>query len=230
MTVPGSVGAPQIPPGSSAIPGTTTSLFGTLIPQPAPVPSGITSFPSPEAIAAAAAAPPPATPTPADAAPATTAPPPPAARAGNPLTGVAAAPAPARVLVSPPSTELRVGGGPYLVPISVSGASRLSTVSLSLTFNPAVMRVRTVQEGPLMQQGGVKATFTHKVDAVGGRVDIAVVRGADVLGASGTGLVAAIMFDAVAPGTSPLALSGVGTLAGGGVAPLQFQPVTVSVK
>jgi general secretion pathway protein D len=134
------------------------------------------------------------------------------------------------VLVSPPTTDLRVGGGPYLVPISISGASRLSTVSLSLTFNPAVLRVRTVQEGALLQQGGVKATFTQKVDAAGGRVDIAVVRGADVLGASGTGLVAAIMFDAVAPGSSPLSLSGVGTLAGGGAAPLQFQPVTVTVK
>ncbi len=237
MAVPGSSGTPQIPPGSSPIPGTTTSLFGTPIPQPATAPSGITSFPSPEAIAAAAAAPTPAAPPPVAApgapppgAPAPQPSTPAGARPGNPLTGASAAPAAATVLVSPPTTELRVGGGPYLVPVSISGASRLSTVSLSLTFNPAVMRVRTVQEGSLLQQGGVKATFTQKVDAAGGRVDIAVVRGADVLGASGTGVVAAIMFDAVAPGTSPLALSGVGTLAGGGAAPLQFQPVTVTVK
>ena len=234
MAVAGSAGAPQIPPGSSPIPGTTTSLFGTPIPQPAPPASGITSFPSPEAIAAAAAAPAVAAQAPAagtaTAAAPSPAPPAPSGRAGNPLTAAPAAPAPAMVLVSPPTTDLRVGGGPYLVPISISGASRLSTVSLSLTFNPAVMRVRTVQEGTLLQQGGVKATFTQKVDAAGGRVDIAVVRGADVLGASGTGLVAAITFDAVAPGTSPLALSGVGTLAGGGAAPLQFQPVTVTVK
>ena len=236
MAVPGSSSAPQIPPGSSPIPGTTTSLFGTPIPQPAPAPSGITSFPSPEAIAAAAAAPAPAAPAPAGATSSATAPsaatlpPQPTARAGTPLSDAPAAPAPAMVLVSPPTTELRVGGGPYLVPISISAASRLSTVSLSLTFNPAVMRVRTVQEGSLLQQGGVKATFTQRVDAAGGRVDIAVVRGADVLGASGTGLVAAITFDAVAPGTSPLTLSGVGTLAGGGAAPLQFQAVTVTVK
>ena len=231
MTVPGSSGTPQIPPGSSPIPGTTTSLFGTPIPQPAPAPSGITSFPSPEAIAAAAT-PAPTTPAPpvAGGTPPATPQPAPTARPDNPLTGASSAPAPAIVLVSPPTTDLRVGGGPYLVPVSISGASRLSTVSLSLNFNPAVMRVRTVQEGSLLQQGGVKATFTQKVDAAGGRVDIAVVRGADVLGASGTGVVAAIMFDAVAPGTSPLAVSGVGTLAGGGAAALQFQPVTVTVK
>lgn len=81
-----------------------------------------------------------------------------------------------------------------------------------------------------MRQGGAQATFTQRVDAAGGRVDIAIVRGGDVLGVSGTGMVAAIMFDAVAPGTSPLAVSGVGTLAGAGAAPLQFQPVTVTVK
>jgi hypothetical protein len=81
-----------------------------------------------------------------------------------------------------------------------------------------------------MRQGGVQATFTQNVDAAGGRVDIAVVRGGDVLGASGTGVLAAILFDAVAPGTSPLTLSGVGTLVGAGAAPLQFQPVTVTVK
>jgi general secretion pathway protein D len=227
IPVPG-VGAPQIPPGSSPIPGTTTSLFGIPIPQPAPAPSGITSFPSPDTPAPPPAAPAaPAVPEPAPPAPTGAAAPPPPA--GNPLTTVPP-PAPAIVRVSPPGTELRVGGGPYLVPISITGASRLSTVSLSLTFNPAVLSVRTVQEGTLMRQGGVQATFTQKVDAAGGRVDIAIVRSSDVLGASGTGLVAAIQFDAVAPGTSPLAVSGVGTLAGAGAAPLQFQAVTVTVK
>ena len=221
IMVPGSAASPQIPPGSSPIPGMTTSLFGTPVQPAAPPPAAAPAFPPLQPPPQQAAAPP-------DPAP----PSPPAApdpRAGSPLAG-STLPAPAQVLVSPPTTELRVGGGPYLVPISVSGASRLSTVSLSLTFNPAVLRVRTVQEGSLMRQGGVQATFTQKVDAAGGRVDIAIVRGSDVLGASGTGMVAAIMFDAVAPGTSPLALSGVGTLAGAGAAPLQFQPVTVTVK
>ncbi len=44
-------------------------------------------------------------------------------------------------------------------------------------------------------------------------------------------VVGAVLFEAIGPGTSPLALSGVGTLAGGGgAAPFQFQPVTVTVK
>ncbi len=223
--VPGAVGAPQIPPGSSPIPGMTTSIFAPAPTPAAPAPSGITSFPAfePQPAPVTPAAQEPQAPAASAQSPAL------AARSGNPLTAPNP-PSPATVLVSPPTTELRAGGGPYLVPISISGASRLSTVSLSITFNPAVLRVRTVQEGSLMRQGGAPATFTQKVDAAGGRVDIAVVRGGDVLGVSGTGMVAAIMFDAVAPGTSPLAVSGVGTLAGAGAAPLQFQPVTVTVK
>ena len=226
LTVPGSTRTPQAPPGSSPIPGTTTSLFGTPIPQPAPTPSGITSFPGPEtaALPPATAAGTPPTPAPAPLGPV----PGQTARDNNVSPGSLATPA--TVMVSPPGTELRVGGGPYLVPVSISGASRLSAVSLSITFNPAVLRVRTVQEGSVMRQGGVQATFTQKIDAAAGRVDIAVVRGADVLGVSGTGAVAALMFDAVGPGSSSLALSGVGTVVGGGAAPLQFQPVTVTVK
>ena len=39
-----------------------------------------------------------------------------------------------------------------------------------------------------MRQGGVNASFTQQVDAAGGRVDMTLTRGADPVGASGTGL------------------------------------------
>ncbi len=48
---------------------------------------------------------------------------------------VAPAPEPlpaARVLVTPPGSQFRLGGGPYTVPVSISDASRLSTVSLTV--------------------------------------------------------------------------------------------------
>jgi len=215
--------APQVPPGSSPIPGTTTAPFGTPAqPPPAAPASGIVTFPPPAEPAAA----PPAPPAPAQP-PSATQPAPPAA---PPPAGFAALPPPAQVLLSPPGTEFRVGGGPYLVPVSISGATRLSTLSLSVSFNPAVLRVRTVTEGNLLRQGGVQATFTQKIDAAAGRVDVAVVRPGDVLGVSGTGVVAALMVEVIGPGTSPLAVSGVGTMAGGGAAALQFQSVTVTAK
>ena len=131
-------------------------------------------------------------------------------------------------LAAPP--EMRVGAGPYTVPISISGASRLSTISVSVSFNPAVLRVRSVQEGTFMRQGGNAPTFTQQVDPTGGRVDIVITRPGDQTGAMGTGLLAAVLFEPVAPGQTALTINGVGTVVGGGSAVLTFAPSAVIVK
>lgn len=136
---------------------------------------------------------------------------------------------PAQVIVTPPA-EMRVGSGAYTVPISVNGANRLSTISVTVSFNPAVLRVSAVTEGPMMRQGGVSAAFTQQIDASAGRIDIAVTRTGDQTGVAGSGVLAALTIEPIAPGTSPLSVSGVGTIAGGGVAPLVFLPSNVTVK
>jgi len=165
---------------------------------------------------AGGAAPTPAPPTPA--APGAAAPATPAA--------IVAAPAGAQVVVSPPSAEFRVGQGPYTLPISVTNATRLSSMSLTITFNPAVVRVRTVQEGSFMRSGGVQATFTNRADATAGRVDIAIVRPGDSTGVAGTGLLAALILDAIGPGPANLQVTGTGSAPGGAPIALQFMPVT----
>jgi hypothetical protein len=118
-----------------------------------------------------------------------------------------------------------VGGGPYTVAISATNASRLSGLSLTITFNPAALRVRAVQEGSFMRAGGAQATFTQMVDAATGRIDIAIVRSADSTGVAGTGLLAAVLFDAVGGGGANLAVTGTATAPGGGAASLQLTPV-----
>jgi hypothetical protein len=132
------------------------------------------------------------------------------------------------VIVTPPGTTFRIGGGPYTVPISVTNASRLSTITLTLTFDPARLRVRTVQEGSFMRTGGVSVSFAQQVGA--GRIDITLARAADATGASGTGLLAAVLFDPVAPGSVTLSPSGSATGPGGTQMGLQFRPVTITVQ
>ena len=63
-----------------------------------------------------------------------------------------------------------------------------------------------------------------------GRVDIAVSRTGDRAGASGSGLLAALLFDAVGPGNSLIQVSGVGSNPEGGAVPLLFAPVSVTVR
>jgi hypothetical protein len=135
-----------------------------------------------------------------------------------------------RLLVTPPGPELTVGGGPYTVPVSVSNVPRVSTLSVTITYNPALLRVRSVQEGSFMRQGGVKASFNQQIDPVAGRVDITVVRSQDVVGASGTGLVAALVVEAVAAGSTSLGTAGTATAPGGAPLTVTTSPVAVTVK
>jgi general secretion pathway protein D len=146
-------------------------------------------------------------------------------------SAVSASPGGATVILTPPGNDFRVGGGPYTVAISATDASRLSSVALTLTYNPSALRVRTVQEGSFMRAGGATATFTQQVDASTGRIDIAVIRPSDATGVAGTGLLSAILFDAVGQGPANLSLTGTGTAPGGNNVSLQFpSSPTVTVR
>jgi general secretion pathway protein D len=132
------------------------------------------------------------------------------------------------VIITPPSPTLRVGGGPYTVPLSVTNASRLSTITLTLIYDPLKLRVRSVQEGSFMRTGGVTSSFSQQV--TGNRIDITISRVGDATGATGTGLLAAVLFDAIEAGTTTLTLSGSATGPGGTAMGLRFNPVTITLQ
>jgi type II secretory pathway component GspD/PulD (secretin) len=219
-------GTISVPSGATPIPGTV------VVPNPAPATPPPAPFSAPPPVVTPAPQASPQTPPPgAQAAP------PPSATAAPPAAAGQNADAPpttspgfgvAQVIVSPPAGVLRVGQGPYNIPISVTGAQRLSTVTLTLTFDNRFLRVRTVQEGSFLRSGGANVTFSQQVN--GNRIDITISRGADATGVSGTGLLAAILFDAIAPGTGTLTLSGSATGPGNTAMGLQFRPVTVTVQ
>ena len=153
----------------------------------------------------------------------------PAATTPAPAPATPAQAPPARITLSPPS-EMRVGSGPYTVPISVAGATRLSTLTLSITYNPALVRVRSVQEGTFMRQGGITPAFSSQIDEKSGRLDIVVTRPGDQTGASTSGLLAAILLEPLTAGTGSLGLTGSATVPGGASAALQFLPAGITVR
>jgi len=231
-TTPGTIRGPSgqpvaLPPGSTPVPGTVP------VPQPQQqTPPNVVAVP---AEPAAQPAPTPAPPGAAPAAP-TTAPATPAPTTATPPAAEPVAPGPtttpgigsAQIILSPPGPTFRVGGGPYTVPISITDATRLSTLTLTLTFDATKLRVRSVNEGTFMRAGGVNVTFTQQVN--GNRVDITLARAADATGATGTGLLAAVLFDAIAPGSVTLTVSGAATGPGGAAMGLRFAPVIVNVQ
>ena len=198
--VPGGAADPNLPPGAAGIP--AAGGVPVVPPGSSPIP-GTTTAPAAPGQGAAVE--------------------PPAAGTAVSPTG----PAAGQVVLSPPGTEFRVGGGPYTVPISVTGASRLSSVSLTITYNPAALRVRTVQEGSFMRAGGVAAAFTQQADQTTGRIDIAIMRPGDATGVAGSGLLAAVLFDAVGAGPANLTVTGTASAPGGAPVALQFAPAPI---
>ena len=79
-----------------------------------------------------------------------------------------------------------------------------------------------------MRSGGGSTSFSNQVS--GNRIDITITRGGDVTGATGTGLLAAILFDAVEAGATTLTLSGTATGPGGTAMGLRFTPVTITLQ
>ena len=239
---------PMLPVGTSTVPGTVGVVTspaappasGVVVFQPLPADTGAAAAPS--AAGAPAAPTPPANPF------APVAPPPAAgAAATNPFAAAAAAAttssppqtaaapaalseAPAARLVVTPPSEMRVGSGPYTVPISLSGAAQFSGVTMTISYNPALLRVRSVSEGTFMRQGNVTPTFTQQVDAAAGRIDIAIVRAGDAIGVTASGLVAAVLFEPVTAGTSTLTITGSATRVGGGSAVLTGSPAGVVIR
>ena len=136
----------------------------------------------------------------------------------------------AQIVLTPPGLKFQVGAGQYIVPLSISGAARIADLTVTLVYSPAVLRVRAVQEGSFMRQGGVTATFAQDVDTTSGRVDITITRVDDSTGASGSGLLAAVLFEPVAAGRTELEASGVARTPSGGLVPLTFAPVAIEVR
>ena len=204
----GAVPVPQVPPGAAPVP-----------PPPAPPPGAGAAAPGALPPAAGVPVIPPGS----TAVPGTTALPAAAVATGGPGGG--------QIMVSPPSAELQVKGGPYTVPLTIAGASQISSLSLTVTYNPAVLRLRAATEGSFMRTGGIPATFTQQTDAAAGRIDIAIMRSGDATGVAGTGLLAALLFEAVGPGAGNLSVTGTASGPTGMPVPLQFAPVSaVTVK
>ena len=135
-----------------------------------------------------------------------------------------------RVIVTAPSAPLTTGA-PYTVPISVEGIREpLGVLSLTVTYDPTILRAVNVVQGTHMQQGGVTTTFAPKIDAATGRVDIAIARPFDRPGATGNAVIAAVAFEAVRSGTSPVTVQGVLTTTTGQSIPVQMVSGSVTVK
>lgn len=137
------------------------------------------------------------------------------------------APAVAQVVATAPAMT---AGTPTTVPIAISNASRVAQMTVSLTYDPTLVRATGVQQAQFMGQGGVQVIFQPSIDEEAGRVDIVIARTGDTVGASGTGLIASVQFMPLRAGDGALTVSGAAATPEGQPLPLQFTPVPVTIR
>jgi hypothetical protein len=99
-------------------------------------------------------------------------------------------------------------GDTFLVPISITNATDLTSWQFDLAFNPTIVKVSQVIEGPLMSSFGQTLFGPGAIDNDTGLISLVTDSFVDLPpDPSGSGVLAFLEFTAVAPGVSALTFS-----------------------
>ncbi len=108
-----------------------------------------------------------------------------------------------------PASSTPAVGSTFQVSVAIANAVDVFSVPLQLQFNPAVLELVNVDNGPFLGSDGQAIAMAHR-DEGNGLVAISARRPPNVKGVNGQGSVCVLTFKAIAPGDSMLALVKVG--------------------
>jgi len=137
--------------------------------------------------------------------PRTAAPPP----AGAPAADQPAATAPAGSAIfsfDPPSLSQPVGST-FTVNVNLAGGQNVYSVPLQILYNPNVLQLVNVSNGPMLSQDGQAVALVHRDDSMAGIVQLTASRPPGSTGISGDGQVFTLTFQAKAPGQATLSIN-----------------------
>lgn len=127
----------------------------------------------------------------------------------NPPADQSAANAPAgSALVSfdPPALSQAVGTT-FTMNINLMGAQNVYSVPLQILYNPKVLQLLNVSNGPLLQQDGQAVALVHRDDSMMGILQVTASRPPGSNGITGDGQVMTLTFQAKAPGEATLSIN-----------------------
>ena len=112
-------------------------------------------------------------------------------------------------VLSAPFVTVHIGDT-FTIPISITGATDVTSWQFDLAFSPAIVKANSVTEGPFMSAFGATLFTPGVIDNVTGLISLTADAYIDLPpDPSGSGVLANIEFTALAPGVSPLTLSNV---------------------
>jgi len=132
----------------------------------------------------------------------------PAPQAGAPPADQAATAPAGSALVSfdPPSLNQAVGST-FTVNINMAGAHNVYSVPLQILYNPKVLQLLNVSNGPVLQQDGQAVALVHRDDSMMGILQVTASRPPGSNGITADGQLFTLTFQAKAPGQATLSIN-----------------------
>src|SRR5215471_5134847 len=101
-------------------------------------------------------------------------------------------------------------GATFTIPISITGATEVTSWQFDLAYNPSIVKATDVAEGPFMSAFGLTLFTAGVINNVTGLISLVADAYVDLPpDPSGSGLLANIEFTALTPGVSPLTFANV---------------------
>jgi general secretion pathway protein D len=112
----------------------------------------------------------------------------------------------ALVSFDPPSLTQAVGST-FAVNINLTGGQNVYSAPLQILYNPKVLQLLNVSNGPLLQQDGQAVALVHRDDSMMGILQVTASRPPGSPGITGDGQLFTLTFQAKAPGEATLSIN-----------------------
>jgi len=110
------------------------------------------------------------------------------------------------VKLTPSSTEI-VSGSRIRVAANIENAQNAYAFSFNLAFNPKVLKLVEVENGGFLSNDGKIIALAPRIENDSGQAVVSITRPPESSGVSGSGSLIHLVFEAVAPGISPISFT-----------------------
>jgi general secretion pathway protein D len=107
------------------------------------------------------------------------------------------------VSFDPPTVDQPVGST-FTVNVNLTGGQNINSVPLQIMYNPRVLQLVNVSNGPMLSSDGQTVALVNRDDSLAGILQVTASRPPGTAGVSGDGSVFTLTFQARAPGQSTL--------------------------
>src|SRR5271165_1987123 len=119
----------------------------------------------------------------------------------------ASAPAGSAIVSFDPPTLDQAVGATFTVNVNLAGGQNVYAVPLQVLYNPRVLQLLNVSNGPLLSKDGQTVALVNRDDSMAGILQLTASRQPGSGGISGDGAVFALTFQARAPGQATLSIN-----------------------